>query len=77
MEVVDWIYKDAVAKALPFAVYTYTPPVYDYHYEYLLWWKGSRKYNLLPAEFSYRPEKLLTHNIKRNLCPNNGNLSRC
>ena len=55
MEVVDWIYKDAVAKALPFAVYTYTPPVYDYHYEYLLWWKGSRKYNLLPAEFSYRP----------------------
>jgi hypothetical protein len=55
MEVVDWIYKDAVSNALPFAVYTYTPPVYDYHYEYLLWWKGTRKYNLLPAEFSYRP----------------------
>ena len=55
MDVVDWIYKDAVAKSQPFAVYTYTPPVYDYHYEYLLWWKGTRKYNLLPAEFSYRP----------------------
>jgi hypothetical protein len=55
MEVVDWIYEDAAAKSQPFAVYTYTPPVYDYHYEYLLWWKGTRKYNLLPAEFSYRP----------------------
>lgn len=55
MEVVDWIYKDAVAKSQPFSVYTYTPPVYDYHYEYLLWWKGTRIYNLLPAEFSYRP----------------------
>ncbi|MBI5356972.1 hypothetical protein HZB78_05205 [Candidatus Collierbacteria bacterium] len=55
MEVVDWIYTNAVAKSQPFAVYTYTPPVYDYHYEYLLWWRGTRKYNLLPAEFSYRP----------------------
>ena len=39
MEVVDWVYKDAVAKSQPFAVYTYTPPVYDFHYEYLLWWR--------------------------------------
>jgi len=55
LNVVDWIYKDAIAKSQPFAVYTYTPPVYDYHYEYLLWWRGTRKYHLLPAEFSYRP----------------------
>ena len=55
MEVIDWIYKDAAVKSQPFAVYTYTPPVYDFHYEYLLWWRGTRKYDLLPAEFSYRP----------------------
>ena len=55
MEVVDWIYKDAITKSQPFVVYTYTPPVYDYHYEYLLWWRGTRKFHLLPAEFSYRP----------------------
>ena len=55
IEVVDWIYRDAIHKDKPFAVYTYTPPVYDYQYQYLLWWRGINKYKLLPAEYSYKP----------------------
>ncbi|GEM_PF-2221281 len=55
IEVVDWIYQDAIYKNKPFAVYTYTPPIYDYQYQYLLWWRGINKYKLLPAEYSYKP----------------------
>lgn len=55
IEVVDWIYQDAIYKDRPFAVYTYTLPIYDYQYQYLLWWRGVNKYKLLPAEYSYKP----------------------
>lgn len=54
LAVVDWIYQDAVEKGKPFSVYIYTPPIYDYTYQYLLWWRGTKKYQILPAEFSYQ-----------------------
>jgi hypothetical protein len=55
LEVVNWLYQDAKSEDLPFAVYTYTPPVYDYQYQYLIWWRGDNFYHMLPAEFSYLP----------------------
>lgn len=59
LEVVDYVYKDAKENGLPFSVYTYTPPIYDYTYQYLLWWRGTRRYGMLPAEFSYLPGETL------------------
>ena len=55
LEAVDFIYRDAQETGQPFSVYTYTPPIYDYTYQYLLWWRGTREYGMLPAEFSYLP----------------------
>ncbi len=55
LEVVDWIYQDALKSAEPFSIYTYTPPIYDYTYQYLFWWRGTKKYDSLPAEYSYLP----------------------
>jgi len=57
LEVVDWIYQDALKTLEPFSIYTYTPPIYDYTYQYLIWWRGTRLYRKLPAEFSYLPEE--------------------
>ena len=42
---IDWIYQDA--KGEPFGIFVYTPPVYDYAYQYLFWWRGTRKYGYL------------------------------
>ncbi|MBI4215552.1 MAG: hypothetical protein HY602_02410, partial [Parcubacteria group bacterium] len=44
LEVVDWIYQDALKSAEPFSIYTYTPPIYDYTYQYLIWWRGAKRY---------------------------------
>lgn len=55
LEVVDYIYQDSKKHDQPFSVYTYTPPIYDYTYQYLLWWRGTKTYGILPAEFSYQP----------------------
>ena len=54
LSIVKWIYADANGK--PFVVYTYSPAVYDYPYQYLFWWYA-RKQNLpYPKDFSYRPK---------------------
>lgn len=45
-EMIDFIYHDAAGQ--PFGVFVYTPPVYDYPYEYLFWWYGQKKYGYLP-----------------------------
>ena len=53
LSIVKWIYADANGK--PFVVYTYSPAVYDYPYQYLFWWYA-RKQNLpYPKDVSYRP----------------------
>jgi 4-amino-4-deoxy-L-arabinose transferase-like glycosyltransferase len=46
IDALDYIYKDAKGK--PFGFLVFTPPVYTYPYDYLLWWYGQRKYHYLP-----------------------------
>lgn len=54
-DIIDYVYQDA--SNFGFAVYTYTPGVYDYPYQYLFWWQGARKYKYLPYDMSYLPNK--------------------
>ena len=54
-EVIDYIYNDAQGKS--FSVYVYTPPIYDYHYQYLFWWYGKKQHNYWPEQYSYLPGK--------------------
>lgn len=51
-EVIDSIYRDADGQ--PFGVFVYTPPIYDYPYEYLFWWYGQKKYGYLPNKSKER-----------------------
>ena len=46
IDAIDYIYKDAKGK--PFGLLVFTPPVYTYPYDYLIWWYGSKKYNYIP-----------------------------
>ncbi len=46
--VVNTIYQDA--KDAPFSVYVLTPPVYDYVYRYLFWWKATISHQQLPID---------------------------
>lgn len=47
-EIIDYIYNDADGQ--PFGVFVYTPPIYDFPYEYLFWWYGQKKFGYLPTE---------------------------
>lgn len=51
--VVDKIYTNAGGRA--FKVYTYTPQILDYRYQYLFWWYGTRKYGYQPSDMAYFP----------------------
>jgi hypothetical protein len=46
MDAVDYIYKQANNK--PFGLLVYSPPIYIYPYDYLIWWYGERKYGYTP-----------------------------
>lgn len=46
IDAIDTIYQDA--KGEKFGLLIFTPPVYTYPYDYLLWWHGQKKYNYLP-----------------------------
>ena len=48
IDAIDYIYKDAGGK--PFGEFTFSPPIYTYPYDYLLWWYGKRKYNYIPYQ---------------------------
>ncbi len=52
---IDYVYQ--YAKGQNFQVYTYLPSVYDYPYQYLIWWHGMKKFGYLPSEYSYAPNK--------------------
>jgi len=43
---IDYIYKDSKGKQ--FGLLIFTPPVYTYVYDYLIWWYGEKKYNYAP-----------------------------
>lgn len=48
MDAVDYIYKDANKK--PFSLFVFSPPVYTYPYDYLIWWYGEKKYGYIPTQ---------------------------
>jgi len=48
LDAIDYIYSDANGK--PFGLYIFTPPVYTYAYDYLLWWYAEKKYHFVPKE---------------------------
>jgi hypothetical protein len=48
LRIVDTIYEDSKGK--DFSVFVYTPPIYDYAYEYLFWWRGRTKYGTQPKK---------------------------
>ncbi len=54
-KIIDRIYEDAQGQ--PFKVFVYTPPVYEYHYQYLFWWYGKKRHGYWPEEYSYLPGK--------------------
>lgn len=45
-DALDYIYKDAKGKK--FGLLVFSPPVYTFPYDYLLWWYAQRKYGYLP-----------------------------
>lgn len=47
LEAIDYIYNQAKGK--PFKYVVYTPPVFDYTYQYLFKWYGPRKYKYSPV----------------------------
>ncbi len=49
-DAIDYIYKDA--KGQPFGLFIFSPTIYTYPFDYILWWYGQRTYHYLP-----KPEK--------------------
>ncbi len=47
LAVVDYVYRQANGKNFKYVVYT--PPVYDYTYQYLFMWYGPKKYHYFPS----------------------------
>lgn len=47
IDAIDYIYNDAKGK--PFNILFFSPPVYTYPYDYLLWWHGKKQYNYVPG----------------------------
>ena len=56
---IDTAYRQTAGQ--PFNFYIYTPPIYDYAYQYLIWWRGRQVYGYLPTEYSYLPERIDYH----------------
>lgn len=48
LEAIDYIYQDA--KGEKFGLFVFTPPVYTYAYDYLVWWHGEKKYHYEPHQ---------------------------
>lgn len=46
LDALDYIYKDA--KKEKFGLLVFSPPIYTYPYDYLIWWYGQRKYGYVP-----------------------------
>lgn len=48
LDAIDYLYQDAKGKQ--FGLIIFSPPVYTYPYDYLIWWYGKRKYGYLPYQ---------------------------
>ncbi len=48
IDAIDFVYKDANSR--DFNLLVFTPPVYTYAYDYLLWWYGEREYGYIPGK---------------------------
>lgn len=46
IDAIDFIYNDANKK--PFGLLVFSPPVYTYPYDYLIWWRGQKKFGYTP-----------------------------
>jgi len=55
LKVIDLIYNDAGGKGM--RIFTFAPYVYDYPYQYLIWWRAKTKYRYLPEEYVYLPNQ--------------------
>lgn len=53
MKAIDWAYTQADEKS--YSVYVWIPSIFDYHYQYLFWWYGKKKYGFLPCEMNTSP----------------------
>jgi len=70
IEVIDSIYKDAGGKGIN--VFTFAPYVYDYPYQYLIWWRAKTKHHYLPEKYYYlanQPEYVPAKGIADKLIP--------
>lgn len=65
LKVVDAIYKDANGET--FSVYQQTPPVYDYVYRYLFWWKGSSEHKFVPTDEKQKQVYLILEGVPEDL----------
>ena len=52
IETIDWVYREAAGSG--FKVYNYAPSVYDFNYQYLFWWYGSKTYGYQPISITYQ-----------------------
>ena len=57
IDAIDYIYKDSNGKK--FGLLVFSPPVYTYSYDYLIWWHGQKKYNYIPYKEKRRTFYLL------------------
>lgn len=48
LDALDYIYKDA--KNEPFGLFVFSPPVYTYPYDFLIWWYGKKEYGYVPPQ---------------------------
>lgn len=55
IEIIDLVYNDINGNG--FNLYTFAPNVYDYPYQYLIWWRAREKYKYLPKEYVYLPNQ--------------------
>lgn len=47
VDAIDYIYNDA--RGSNFSLFIFSPPIYTYPYDYILWWHASKKYGYLPG----------------------------
>src|SRR3990167_5062831 len=55
LRAMDIIYLESLKTS--YSIYVFTPSIYDYNWQYLLWWKGVKLKKGLPLEFAYLPNK--------------------